>query len=61
MKKLKITALFVSVAMSLTVGTGFASAENNMGHIDPEYTINTPYDYPVRPGTPEWVALEDNI
>ena len=61
MKKLTWTSLFVSAAMLFTVGTGFASAEGSgTGHVDPEYTITIPYDYPVRPGTPEWAEFTDH-
>ena len=59
MKKRKLLSFCVAAAMILTLGSGFASAESANEPVN--YTIDTPYDYPVRPGMPEWIALEDNI
>ena len=44
--------------MILTLGSGFASAESANEPVN--YTIDTPYDYPVRPGMPEWAEFTDH-
>ena len=58
MMKLKVTALCVSAAILLTLGSGFASAESV--NEPTNYTIDTPYNYPVRPGMPEWAEFTNH-
>lgn len=58
MKKRKLLSFCVAAAMILTLGSGFASAESANEPVN--YTIDTPYDYPVRPGMPEWAEFTDH-
>ena len=53
----RFTALFLSVFFVFSVSaTGQAIPQTN-----DTYTITTPYEYPILPGTEEWFNLEDNL
>ena len=54
----KLISLLLLFSLTIT-----ANAIGYIGNLEPVklYTIDTPYEYPIVPGTPEWLKLEDNI
>jgi len=55
-KKLLKQAIFLLSAICL-----FVLIIGATGHPKSQYTIDTPYEYPILPGTQEWIDLGDTL
>ena len=56
MKKLILCCLLGTLVFSMVAGAVPAEAVENE-----EYTVFTPYEYPIEPGTAEWATLQTNV
>lgn len=56
MKRACKAALFLLSIICL-----FALAMGVTDNPEPQYTIDTPYEYPILPGTQEWIDLDDTL